>query len=46
MTVSASDGRGGTISTVFLVTVGLANQPPSVDPIGAQALTVGETRDG
>ena len=45
VTVTATDGRGGTVSTVFLVTVGLANRPPSVDPIGAQELNVGETRD-
>ena len=45
VTVTANDGRDGTVSTVFLVTVGLANRPPSVDPIGPQALNAGETRD-
>lgn len=45
VTVTANDGRGGTVSTVFLVTVGLANRPPSVDPISPQEMAVGETRD-
>ncbi len=45
VTVTANDGRGGVVSTVFLVTVGLANRPPAVDPVGEQLLMVGETRD-
>lgn len=45
VTVTANDGRGGVISTVFLVTVGSANRPPVVDPVGPQVLVPGETRD-
>lgn len=45
VTVTANDGRGGVVSTVFLVTAGLANRPPAVDLVGEQLLMVGETRD-
>ncbi len=42
ITVDANDGRGGTASTVFQVTVIGANNPPVIQPIGDQSLNVGE----
>lgn len=44
VTVTASDGKGGVINTAFQVVVGAVNRPPIVDPIPAQIMTVGETR--
>ena len=47
VTVTADDGRGGTVSTTFTVTVhALLNDPPEVvKPIEDLTLLVGETRD-
>lgn len=42
ITVSTDDGRGGTASTDFTVTVEAANQAPSIDPIAAQTCEVGQ----
>ena len=42
VTVEVNDGRGGTASTGFQVTVVGANNPPVIQPIGDQSLTVGE----
>lgn len=43
ITVSTDDGRGGTASTDFTVTVSAPNQIPTVDPIAAQTCEVGQT---
>ena len=43
ITVSVEDGRGGTGSTVFTVTVVQPNRNPTVDPIAPVTLNVGAT---
>jgi uncharacterized protein YjdB len=45
ITVSVDDGRGGTASTTFPVTVSLPppNQPPIIDPIEPQTVEVGQS---
>ncbi len=43
ITVSTDDGRGGTASTDFTVTVSPLNQQPTIDPIGPQTCEVGQT---
>ena len=43
VTVSVEDGRGGTGSTVFTVTVAQPNRNPIVDPIAPVTLNVGAT---
>jgi hypothetical protein len=40
--VDASDGRGGVASTSFQVTVVGVNNPPVIQPIGDQSLSVGD----
>jgi hypothetical protein len=42
VTISVDDGRGGTASTSFAVTVAGVNNPPVIQPIPDQSLTVGE----
>jgi hypothetical protein len=42
VTVDATDGRGGAASTGFQVTVVGVNNPPSIQPIDPQTLSVGE----
>ena len=43
VTLTVDDGTNPAVSTSFQVTVSAANQPPAVDPIGSQVLTVGDT---
>ncbi len=45
VTVSVDDGRGGTASASFSVTVAQPNQNPVIEPIEPVTLAVGETRD-
>jgi hypothetical protein len=45
VTVSVDDGRGGTGSITFNVSVQQPNQPPAIQPIQDQTLAVGEQRD-
>ncbi len=45
VTVSVDDGRGGTASASFDVTVIVPNQNPGIAPIEPVTLAVGETRD-
>ncbi len=45
ITVTVSDGRGGSASVQFPVTVNPANTDPVIEPIGEQLLTSGEQRD-
>ncbi|MBI5958379.1 MAG: SH3 domain-containing protein [Chloroflexi bacterium] len=45
ITVSVEDGRGGTATTTFAVTVAQANQNPTIDPISPVSLGIGEARD-
>jgi large repetitive protein len=41
VTVTATDGRGGSASTTFLITVVNVNRPPVLDPIDDLTLTAG-----
>src|SRR6185369_2040737 len=43
ITVTVDDGRGGTASTTFSVTVNSPNQPPIIDSIAAQTVEVGQS---
>ncbi len=45
VTVTVSDNRGGLATTAFIVTVKGQNRAPTISPILAQALDVGETLD-
>ncbi len=45
VTVTADDGKGGQISTTFQVDVGAVNMPPTIDPVPAQTMSVGDTLD-
>ena len=45
VTVSVEDGRGGTASASFGVTVVQPNQNPVIEPIAPVTLTVGQTQD-
>ncbi len=45
VTLSVSDGVNAAVTTSFAVTVSAPNMPPSVAPIGPQALGPGEARD-
>ncbi|MBI5928519.1 MAG: hypothetical protein HY862_04380 [Chloroflexi bacterium] len=42
ISVNTDDGRGGTASTDFTITVSAANQPPSIDAIAPQNCEVGQ----
>lgn len=50
ITVSANDGRGGTATMSFRVTVGQAattapaNRPPTIEDVGPQSVNVGQSR--
>jgi hypothetical protein len=45
ITVNVDDGRGGTTSTFFTITVEAVNQNPTIDAIAPIQLGVGETQD-
>ncbi|MBN2303024.1 MAG: hypothetical protein JXQ72_01015 [Anaerolineae bacterium] len=45
ITVTATDNRAGLISTAFIVTVRGQNHAPTISPLLAQAVGVGETKD-
>jgi hypothetical protein len=45
ITVSVQDARGGTATTTFVVTVAQPNNNPVINPVDAQTMSIGETRD-
>ncbi len=45
VTLTVSDGKNSPVTTTFAVTVKQANVPPTIDPIGPQSLTAGESLD-
>ncbi len=45
VTVSVNDGHNAAVSTTFTVSVAAPNQPPVIQPIGGQAMNVGQALD-
>ncbi|MBN1203005.1 MAG: Ig-like domain-containing protein, partial [Anaerolineae bacterium] len=45
ISVTVNDGKGGVVNIAFQVSVGVANQPPTLDAIPAQTMDVGDTLD-
>lgn len=45
VTVTVSDNRGASVSTVFQVTVGPSNRPPTIQTISNQTMTLNQTVD-
>jgi len=45
VTVTVSDGKGGSINSIFQVVVGQPNRAPTVDPVGDQTMDAGATLD-